>query len=174
MKSTQVTKTCTICGASYKVKAYRSDTAKYCSKSCWSNRRQPYYKTCKTCGEKFDAIDHRAKFCSNECVIEWRTGDTSPVWKGGKSLHRKRAQARGDLAKWRNVVYKRDNYTCQVCGAKGGDIHAHHIKPVADFPELMLDTNNGQTLCVSCHENVHGRKFSTPAKYPKHCQDCGA
>jgi len=30
---------------------------------------------------------------------------------------------------WREKVFKRDNYTCQVCGKKGGYLIADHIKP---------------------------------------------
>lgn len=173
MKNTQITKNCILCGSPFKVKAYRSETAHYCSKDCWSKRRKPFYKICRTCGNQFDAVDHRNSFCSDKCVLEWRTGETSPVWKGGKSLVRKRAQAKGDLAKWRNAVYQRDNYTCQDCGKSGVEIHAHHIKPFADNLDLALDVSNGITLCVGCHEKIHGRKLVSPAKFQRHCADCG-
>ena len=29
--------------------------------------------------------------------------------------------------------------------------HVDHIKPVAKYPELRYDTNNFQSLCISCH-----------------------
>ena len=29
---------------------------------------------------------------------------------------------------WRAKVYRRDGYTCRLCGAKGVTLNAHHIK----------------------------------------------
>ena len=166
-------KLCETCGNQFKVAKYRIKTAKWCSKKCWSNRRKPNLKACDTCGNQFDAIDHRARFCSHECLLSWKSGETSPVWKGGKAAHRKRGQLKSELVKWRIAVYQRDKYTCQSCGAKG-NIHAHHIKPLADNFDLALDVDNGITLCVKCHEKVHNRKLSSPAKYQKKCVDCSA
>ena len=173
MKNTQVIKTCERCGSTYKVKAYRSETSRYCSKKCWSYRNPSQPRKCAYCDNIFNSRDKKARFCSRSCSRKSMTGENATAWKGGKSLVRNRAKVGGELAKWRKQVYQRDNYTCQECGNTGGDIHAHHIKSVSEFPEFMLDVNNGQTLCVSCHEKLHDRKFSTPAKYHKYCMDCG-
>ena len=59
---------------------------------------------------------------------------------------------------WRNAVFERDNYTCQVCGARGVKVNAHHRKQYAFFPELRYDPDNGVTLCVPCHKAVHRRR----------------
>jgi 5-methylcytosine-specific restriction endonuclease McrA len=53
---------------------------------------------------------------------------------------------------WRKEVFERDDYTCQICGLRGGVLHADHIKPFAIFPELRLEVSNGRTLCKPCHE----------------------
>uniref|UniRef100_A0A6M3KTS9 Putative homing endonuclease n=1 Tax=viral metagenome TaxID=1070528 RepID=A0A6M3KTS9_9ZZZZ len=58
---------------------------------------------------------------------------------------------------WRSAVYKRDDYTCQQCGKRGGRLEAHHIKPFATHPELRLDVDNGFTLCKSCHRGGDAR-----------------
>jgi len=62
--------------------------------------------------------------------------------------------------KWRKVVYKRDNWTCQRCFKKGGKIEAHHIKRFSEYPELRVDINNGITLCHNCHRltDTYGKK----------------
>lgn len=59
---------------------------------------------------------------------------------------------------WRTSVYERDNYTCQMCNARGCRLNAHHIKSYARFPSLRYDVSNGVTLCESCHKFVHSRK----------------
>ena len=56
---------------------------------------------------------------------------------------------------WRELVFKRDFYTCQNCGQKGGELNAHHIKSFKNYPEERFNTENGITLCVSCHYKVH-------------------
>lgn len=56
---------------------------------------------------------------------------------------------------WRKAIFTRDNYTCQECKNQGGNLHAHHKKPWAEFPELRYDEDNGETLCVLCHSNRH-------------------
>ena len=59
----------------------------------------------------------------------------------------------------RKKVYKRDNYTCQNCGARRGpkgnaELHAHHIVPKSNGGSHKL--SNLQTVCSACHNAVHG------------------
>jgi len=58
----------------------------------------------------------------------------------------------------RKQVYKRDDYTCQNCGAMGGkkgnnELHAHHVVPKSSGGTHNL--NNLKTLCEDCHQAVH-------------------
>lgn len=43
---------------------------------------------------------------------------------------------------------------CMTCGSTE-DLHAHHIAPKIDYPELALLLLNGITLCEDCHIKVH-------------------
>jgi len=89
-----------------------------------------------------------------------KVGSLSPQFKHGLTILYKRAWSRSEYRQWREAVYERDSYTCQLCGDdKGGNLNAHHIKSFKDFPELRYDTNNGITLCQTCHREVH-RKVS--------------
>ena len=77
---------------------------------------------------------------------------------------------------WRQEVFMRDDFTCQKCNKKGGDISAHHIKPFTKLVEevkrnlplldlyegAMLytplwDVDNGQTLCEKCHKKTYSK-----------------
>jgi HNH endonuclease len=168
----RVSLTCQVCHNPFEVKAHRATTAQFCSKACWGQRRKAFLKTCRTCKKSFDALDHRARFCSEVCHLQWKTGPTSPVWQGGKSTQRLRGRLSAELTKWRIAVYHRDKYICQHCGEKPRDIHAHHVKHLADFPALALDVANGITLCIPCHEKVHGRTLRMPSAFPKYCTTC--
>ena len=54
---------------------------------------------------------------------------------------------------WRTAVFTRDNFTCQVCLKRGGQLEAHHIKSWAKFPELRYVVSNGKTTCKDpCHK----------------------
>lgn len=63
-----------------------------------------------------------------------------------------------DYKKWRMAVLERDGFRCVCCGQIGGTLHAHHIKPYANYPELRCEINNGITLCEECHKEAHRKK----------------
>jgi 5-methylcytosine-specific restriction endonuclease McrA len=59
---------------------------------------------------------------------------------------------------WSKVIKERDKFTCFICGKylKDGNVHnlqVHHILAKKTYPELMLDLNNGITLCYYDHKN---------------------
>jgi hypothetical protein len=58
---------------------------------------------------------------------------------------------------WRQEVYKRDNFTCQLCGATDAPLNAHHIRPWHKYKSLRFEIWNGITLCADpCHASVSG------------------
>ena len=96
------------------------------------------------------------------------TGRKNGNWRGGVLKGNRKIRRSAEYQNWRKNVFKRDNYTCQECGMKGGVIlNADHIKPFFLFPELRFEIDNGRTLCISCHRktDTYGSKIhTTPAK----------
>ena len=77
---------------------------------------------------------------------------------------------------WRETVYKRDDWTCQKCGARSGNGHevileAHHEKSYTKYPALRFEPSNGITLCRLCHRKISsqqmmGNKNGRPKELP--------
>lgn len=88
------------------------------------------------------------------------------AWKGGTKLQNREGRSSRESVEWRKEILKRDDYTCQICGVRGGKLHADHILPWASYPELRFELSNGRTLCVPCHKTTptygwHGKKLTT-------------
>ncbi|KKN14010.1 hypothetical protein LCGC14_1000490 [marine sediment metagenome] len=58
----------------------------------------------------------------------------------------------GDII--RTVIYKRDNYRCQICGKKSVQIHAHEQWKFDYSKELQI-LEDIISLCTPCHYNIH-------------------
>lgn len=146
-------KVCQVCNKEYYIRANRAENSKWCSIECWKKRR--VLNKCEHCKNDITSY-HGKKYCSRECSHKAMVGDKAPTWIDGKSLERDRARLGTELKKWRNEVYKRDNYTCQKCGSKK-ELQAHHIIHWAKSEEHRFILENGITLCVECHSKEHGR-----------------
>jgi 5-methylcytosine-specific restriction endonuclease McrA len=97
-----------------------------------------------------------------------------PNWKGGITPLTLAIRQSAKYKEWRKAIYKRDDYTCQICGARGVEINADHYPiPFSQlFQELretlgvenadnfapLWDISNGRTLCKECHIK-HGWSF---------------
>ena len=55
----------------------------------------------------------------------------------------------------RKLVLKRDNYTCQKCGATDKELHCHHYEGIEVNPVESADIDMCITLCKDCHNEVH-------------------
>lgn len=102
-------------------------------------------------------------------------GSKSPHWKGGVTPLNMKVRRCAKYREWTNQILKRDNFTCQneECGKRGGDLEVDHypikfseiMKTTISFEEainskLLWDTNNGRTLCLSCHNKTKKFKIS--------------
>lgn len=78
-------------------------------------------------------------------------GPQNGMWKGGITPINIKIRNSIEYKLWRESVFKRDDWTCVWCKTRGGIIHADHIKPFCDYPELRFAIDNGRTLCKTCH-----------------------
>lgn len=83
------------------------------------------------------------------------SGSKCPFWRGGVTSVNAKIRQTIEYRLWREAVFARDNWTCQECGERGGDLNAHHIQPFSEYPELRVAIDNGITLCRVCHAKRH-------------------
>jgi len=82
-------------------------------------------------------------------------GNRHGNWKGGITPENQKHRGSRKYIKWRLDVFKRDNYTCMICGSSGVELNAHHINKFSTHPHLRTELSNGLTLCVPCHKKEH-------------------
>lgn len=89
-----------------------------------------------------------------------KEGKNNPAWKNGITPECKLIRKSPEYKLWRTSVFKRDIYTCQICGDdKGGNLQAHHLFPFSKYKILWFEVYNGQTLCRKCHSKLRGKEL---------------
>ena len=180
---------CVICNIDFEVQLsykYRKIT---CSKECSSKNRSnkrigikekkpALYNKCVRCDNLFlrnlgIKKPITAKYCSRKCQnddhSERMSGENSPNWKGGITNTNSRDIYRREINLWRNLVFKRDKYTCQHCNSKK-NLEGHHIIFWSKNIDTRFEVDNGLTLCKDCHGKVHNTNFGVRKKH--YCIDC--
>ena len=84
--------------------------------------------------------------CKKECPIFYQPN--KPKEFGTQSSSR---EVQPEL---RQMVFERDNWTCQKCDSKKS-LHCHHITGVELNPIESADIDNCITFCKECHKKVH-------------------
>lgn len=91
-------------------------------------------------------------------MSERQKGKKGSNWRGGVTAENFKIRHSIEMRLWREAVFARDNWTCQICRYIGTDLNAHHIKPFAYYPELRFAIDNGITLCIKCHSKTYSYK----------------
>lgn len=104
----------------------------------------------------------------------FKKGQMPHNYKGGVVLIRNKVRSSPEYKTWRTEVFRRDNYTCVLCFARGVYLNADHFPRL--FSEIMdefevttweqalsceelWDINNGRTLCKECHHRITWGKY---------------
>ena len=179
-KITKFQKKCLVCDDLFFTTPSRikSNKGKYCSKRChaidkknnWGKEKSPNWVerkkySCLICNKEFkrleSAIKNNNAFCSRPCYWKWLSENvTPPSQKGKKPWNYKGITPKNKLERARfkreilKKVFERDDYTCQICGQRGGNLQVDHIQSWVDYVELRFNINNCRTLCMACHYKI--------------------
>jgi len=102
---------------------------------------------------------YKNHFCSVECRTCYQKGVNSPNYNGVCNKNELIRKSKKYML-WRKKIFERDNYCCQICGAIGRKLNAHHIIHFVycvdnKKEKLIYSLNNGVTLCEKCHKRIH-------------------
>lgn len=149
---------CDICKKEIYVLRSRIGIRKYCSNLCKYKMMSKRQKG-KPSNNAIGGWNKGIKMASlSKETIEKRikTIKRNKLKSGYKTKEYHRIRISKEFLDWRDFVFKRDDYTCQLCQKRGGvNLNAHHIEYFHKCPELRFEVNNGITFCKGCHEDVH-------------------
>jgi hypothetical protein len=139
---------------------------------CGGSTYRSKIERCQSCRNIKDK-QHKGRLHSQEVREKIRNntpvkrGSGHPMWKGGITPINALLRHLPKYRAWREKVFARDNYTCQMCLDRGGRLEANHIKRFVDFPEIRHEVTNGITLCVSCHNKTKGKERLFEVQFSK-------
>jgi 5-methylcytosine-specific restriction endonuclease McrA len=156
-KGGKISITCQMCGLVFKVDPYQKDR-KNCSVKCLNEyKKTPEFRI------KLSETEKRS--------FKNRVGKLKVISKSLDKFIRNSIYYK----LWRETIYTRDDFTCQICRQKGGKLQADHIKQFAviilqnnikTFEEAvscieLWDIKNGRTLCYKCHlaTDTYGKRI---------------
>lgn len=173
-KNALLNKKCLVCNKEFTTYL---DTQICCSKEC-GNKHKQNRKTlmCINCNKEFERTASEIfwsnqrgyvyTFCSSKCRKTYHIGKNHPSFIDDRTLlkdQNKSIRWSKEMCNWRKNVYKRDDYTCQMCGNRSSKnnavaLNAHHIERFVDNEHLRFKIYNGITLCECCHKLTYGKE----------------
>jgi hypothetical protein len=171
-----------ICPTCKKKVFTKYDSQKYCNKYCYfkspslieTSRNSYLIKNNKKLkwrkGTGGKSFSNKGSFKKGDKRI---VGENNPRWKGGITKLQEKLRKIKEYKKWRESIFKRDDWTCQMCEKRGVYLEAHHlvefnrIIKIHNITTLNLARNcedlwkksNGLTLCRKCHNLTKSKYF---------------
>jgi len=157
-KKSKIKKECLFCKKEFLIHPCRKNIAKYCSKKCMDKSK---------IGSIGYWLNKKRSQKTIEKISKSRTGimmgENHHNWKGGITPKNKAIRDSAKYLNWRKKIFKRDNWTCQECKQRGGDLEVHHIKKFIKYPKLRFKVSNGITLCKECHRLTKLKSYTIDA-----------
>lgn len=163
---------------------YKNATIEVKCSNCNKN-----FKILKCTTTNSDRSQKQNFYCSQKCKYEHQKktlkGKSNPNYGNGYKIQGKlnpnynftktyeeriKQRLYTDYYTWRNNVFKRDDYTCQCCGKRGGDLISHHLEGYNWCKKRRTDLDNGVTLCENCHKEFH-KKYKCGNNTKRQYQD---
>jgi len=168
MRKQKVRLICKFCFCEFYLLPWEARSRKYCSRKCSSAAKQKsIFLMCQNCCLQFVVNQKESvgrKYCSRKCMFEFIRKHPTSRMRRIRPTHNSWA-----YIKFTKRIFERDNYTCQICGRRGGLLQSDHypvsfaeivfknkIKTMADAIGCseLWNINNGRTLCLECHKNT--------------------
>jgi len=130
--------------------------------------------------------DHKMPIEMRRKMSESQKGQKCYNWQGGKTEFHEALRSLFEYREWRNAIFQRDNYICNMCKIRGGKLQAHHKKQMAllvieflkeynqfsllEDREILIrlaqnykpfwDLDNGITICKNCHNKLKKERYN--------------
>ena len=104
------------------------------------------------------------KYCGRIHDSKYDCGK-KPEYRGSRKI--KEAEAGRYTNRWKvkaRQIKEDAHWLCECCADRGvftyGNLEAHHIIPLIQAPELLLEDENLVALCRSCHEQAENGEIN--------------
>jgi transposase/5-methylcytosine-specific restriction endonuclease McrA len=134
---------------------------KYSVLGRYKNNKTKIKVKCNICGYVWSVLPdnfiYKESGC-RKCYKKRIVGEGHPRWNPDlteEDRNGERTRTK-EYRNWIKKVFKRDNYTCQICGDRTSDnLSPHHLNGYDNFEDQRTDVDNGITLCKDCHKGFH-------------------
>jgi len=165
-------KNCPVCGKEFNALGPTVNCSPECTKQA-KRVRSGHFSTrehfCPHCKKKFEPVNGKQVFCSEEC---WRDANSERL----KVLSHKGAMRHHDKKMFggnRELTLLRDGYKCSECGATER-VGVYHKTKSDDGKNIDHSIDNLITLCATCYsDNYTDARNNIRTSFDTTCQHCG-
>lgn len=152
----------------------RNKETKAIQEKVWyQNNKEHRYQYCKNWNDLNRIHNNKVKrifrMNNRDIVIQreksWKKANPNKVYqyqlknleKQSKPLKLDTVSYKMALKSWSDMIKSKYDNLCQICGAPAE--HTHHIFYRSTLPLFALNENNGIPLCITHHNEVHGKSI---------------
>jgi len=163
-------KNCPVCSKEFNALGPTVNCSPECTKQA-KRIRNGHFNTrehfCPNCKEKFEPVNGKQVFCSEEC---WRDANSERLKarsNRGAMRHHDKKMFGGN----REIVLLRDGHKCTKCGSTN-KVGVYHKEQPRDGEDVDHSLDNLIALCGTCYFEEYVKRESV-AFFSTACQQCG-